>query len=92
MKTLREHLPKMPVYDEFGEEVFYADKIIDAVKLWLVESCKHWKGNNLCSERERPTIDWVIDELIEDATYPSNKNLKCSSLSESNQKVKPCKE
>jgi hypothetical protein len=70
MKTLREHLPKMPVYDEFGEEVFYTDKIIDAVKLWLVESRKHWKGNNLCSERERPTVDWVIDELIEDATYP----------------------
>ena len=81
MKTLREYLPKMPVYDEFGEEVFYADKIIDAVTAWLEASRKHWKGNNLCTKREHPTIDWAIDELIEDATYPSN-TIKCSSLSE----------
>lgn len=71
MKTLREHLPKMPVYDEFGEEVFYTEKIIEAVKIWLDASRKHWKGNNLCTKGQHSTIDWFIDELIEDATYPA---------------------
>jgi hypothetical protein len=68
--TLRERLDTalFPIErpDFFENAIEYYDIIEQTVKEWLDATRKHWKGNNLCAHREFDTVDWAIDELIED--------------------------
>ena len=45
------------------------------------EMYKNWKGNNICAHSEFDTVDWVIDELIEDLTYPQTNAKKSTGQS-----------
>lgn len=78
--TLRERLDTalFPIErpDFFENAPEYYDIIEQTVKEWLETTRKHWKGNNLCTHAEFDTIDWAIDELIEDLTYPSTNKPK----------------
>lgn len=81
MKTLAEFIQEkqIPCTIKGQEDTFKpimmipTHQAIEQVKEWLEATRKHWKGNNLCAHSEFDTIDWAIDELLEDLSTNSSK-------------------